>query len=171
MNRFEDILKGGDLRSVGKVDRVIHSIHTQKDFDTLYKLLIHPDRVIAMRAADAIEKFTRKEPYYLTSHATDLIQLALSAKDKEFKWHLAQLLIRLPLSDTDTGTVWELLYIWASDTTESRIVRANALDGLAFLSMRKEERGRKFRLLVERIEKEKIPSLSARIRKLKKTSG
>lgn len=56
--RFEEILKGGDLRSIGKTNEVVGMVNNQKSFDELYQLLFHPDRKIVMRAADAIEKIT-----------------------------------------------------------------------------------------------------------------
>lgn len=52
MNQFEEILQGGDLRSIGESNRIGSLIKNQEDFDELFELLFHTDRKVAMRAAD-----------------------------------------------------------------------------------------------------------------------
>jgi len=69
---------------------------SQHDFDELFKLLFHADRLIVMRAADMIEKITVRDSLYLTSHKIEIFDLCEIAQNKELKWHLALLLPRLP---------------------------------------------------------------------------
>lgn len=59
MNNKKKYLQGGDLRSIADVDQLIPLIKTQKTFDELFSCLESEDRLIVMRAADAIEKITR----------------------------------------------------------------------------------------------------------------
>ena len=56
---------GGDLRSIGQVNDIIENIDNQAKFDELFKCLFHKERIIIMRAADAIEKITIKNPLFL----------------------------------------------------------------------------------------------------------
>ena len=53
MNSFEKHLKGCDLRSIGKSNKIVKLIDTQNQFDELFQNLFHPDRKVVMRA-DAI---------------------------------------------------------------------------------------------------------------------
>jgi hypothetical protein len=65
-------------------------------------------------------------------------------------------------------TIWNLLSQWASDATESKIVRVNAIQSLFYLLPQIPARTPQFHALLTELEKEKIPSLLARIRKLRK---
>lgn len=56
MNKFQNLLEGGDLRSIGKANEIVDMIHNQADFDELFENLMATDRKIVMRAADAMEK-------------------------------------------------------------------------------------------------------------------
>jgi len=68
VSKFQDKLKGADLRSIGKANEVATMVHTQKDFDQLFSGLNHSDRKVVMRTADAIEKITGKKSGFLTPH-------------------------------------------------------------------------------------------------------
>ncbi len=84
--KFEELVAGGDLRSIGKSNFIVGSIHHQKDFDILYKCLSHPDRKVVMRTADAIEKITTVHPFYLAKHKSAILRLcAKSEVNKELK--------------------------------------------------------------------------------------
>ena len=41
MKNYYDKLKGGDLRSIGRVDEVVREIKDQQDFDILFQGLFH----------------------------------------------------------------------------------------------------------------------------------
>jgi len=98
MKNFEKTLSGGDLRSIGRGNSVVQKIRTRDDFDQFFKLLSHKDRLVVMRAADAIEKITRENKEYLFKHKKNILDLYKIAKDKELKWHLALLIPRLNLT-------------------------------------------------------------------------
>jgi len=68
MQNFDDILKGGDLRSIGQSNNVVSLIHNQESFDKLFQQLFHNDRKVVMRTADAIEKMTLNNRDYLKRH-------------------------------------------------------------------------------------------------------
>lgn len=170
MNKFQDILKGGDLRSIGKANEIIGMVNNQAAFDELFEGLTHPDRKVVMRTADAIEKITLRKPDYLQKHKTGLLNLCQSAKDIELKWHLALLVSRLSLTQKELGSTWSLLTKWATDRKESKIVRVNSIQGLFNLLQQNPELSQDFNLTLSEIGKEKIASLNARIRKLQSAS-
>jgi hypothetical protein len=81
VNDVKKYLQGGDLRSIADVEQVVPLIKTQKTFDELFSCLDSDDRLIVMRAADAIEKITRDHPEYLDSHKIRLIRLPNTARE------------------------------------------------------------------------------------------
>ena len=166
MMAFDKILSGGDLRSIGNSNSVIVKILTQNDFDELFKCLFHQDRLVVMRAADIIEKVTINNQHFLATHQKEIIDLLKHAKNKELKWHLALLVPRLFMDKAAFDSTWNILTQWAKDTTNSRIVRVNAIQGL-FEMMKQEPRLEKdFKITLDEMQNENIPSLNARIRKL-----
>jgi hypothetical protein len=167
MNNFFELLKGGDLRSIGLSNQVASLISNQQDFDNLFQYLFHKDRLIAMRAADAIEKVTAKKDQYLHGHKKEILQLCKAYSHKEIKWHLALLVSRLILSKDEPAKIWKLLSSWVIDKNESRIVRVNAIQGLFNLLQKHTAFVNDFEGIITNIETENIPSLNARIRKLK----
>ena len=95
------LLNGGDLRSISGSNEVAMLIHSQNDFDMLFCFLSDSNRIIVMRAADSIEKVSRRHSAYLDKHKTVLLGMIADATDKELKWHLAQLVPRLKLDDDE----------------------------------------------------------------------
>jgi len=167
MNKFEKLLSGGDLRSLGKSNSVVSTVKSQDDFDDLMKYLDHSDRIIVMRTADAVEKITIHYPQYLFKHKKKILQLCKTAINKELKWHLALLLPRLNLTPKEVKSAWDLLSGWTTDKTNSRIVRVNSIQALYEFSIRDIKLKEKLNLLLTQVYKEHIPSLNARINKLK----
>jgi hypothetical protein len=168
MINFEILLKEGDLRSIGKSNLVVSLVDSQEKFDALFVLLFHPERKIRMRAGDAIEKITRSHPVFLKPHKKEILQLIGKATDKELKWHLALMVTCLHLSKTEIIKVWQILSRWLSGKNESKIVRVNALQSLFNLVEQIPEYRNDFRTIVSQVQKENIPSINARIKKLKK---
>jgi hypothetical protein len=168
MKRFEGLLSGGDLRSLGASRSLISRINNQTDFDALFEYLFHSDRLVVMRAADVIEKITIKHPHYFNKHKKRILELSLTAANKELQWHLAQFIPRLSLTGAELGKVWAVLTEWAKDKKNSKIVRVNALQALFDLAKKKISLMKDFNLTLSQLEKENIPSINARIRKLRK---
>jgi hypothetical protein len=167
LKNITDLLKGGDLRSIGKSNSVAAQVKTQKDFDRLFKELSNPERIAVMRAADAIEKVTVEKPEFLDSHHKSIVALLDSAREKELKWHLAQIIQRVNLTEQEVQHVWKILSAWVRDKSESRIVRVFSLEALHIFSLSDKKLERKFNAIVRLIQDETIPSLQARIRKLR----
>ncbi len=164
---LEKLLSGGDLRSIGRSGSVISKIKRQCDFDELFGYLFHHDRIVVMRAADAIEKITLTKPEYLKNHAQEIISLSGKAKNKELMWHLAQLLSRLRLDRSEFESSWNILAKWVKDKTNSRIVRVNSLQALFDLLSQDKSLLGDFNLILLELEKENIPSIRVRIKMIR----
>ena len=167
MGKIADILKGGDLRSIGQSNKIASSIDNQDSFDELFQQLFHSDRKVVMRSADAIEKITVKNATFLQRHKASILKLIETARHIELKWHLALIAARLELTKREFRKVWQILTDWANNKKESKIVRVNSMQGLFNLLQTNQELKQDFNLTINRIEKENIASINARIKKLK----
>lgn len=167
MSRFQEILKGGDLRSIGRANEIVAAVNTAEAFDELLEGLKDTDRKVVMRTADALEKISIKHPEFLQKHKNALLKLSQKAQDIELKWHLAILLSRLTLGPKELKKVWDILTFWAKDQKEGKIVRVHAIQGLYNLMQQHPAFSKEFYAMLAVMEKESIPSLNARIQKLK----
>ncbi len=165
-------LKGGNLRSLGHIQAVISQITNQQNFDVLFKSLFDADRLVVMHTVDAVEKITQVHPEYLDSHKNELLELFQNANHIELKWHLAQLIprliIRLKLSKEERGAAWNRLTQWALDKSGSRIVRVNCMQALFDIQKQYFELCKDFTDTLSKLDRENIPSIVARIKKLRK---
>lgn len=167
MKSFLNKLKGGDLRSLGNTNKVVTLIKTQSDFDELFSGLYFPDRKVVMRCADAVEKVTRSKSKYLKKYKEEIIKFSEKVENIEFKWHLAQLLPRLELSSSERKKVWSILRGWALDKKGSRIVRSISIQSLFDLFQKDKTLLNEYETVIKKLEKESIPSINAKIRKVK----
>ncbi len=165
------LLSGGDVRSISGANEVVALISSQELFDTLFSLLLSNDRLIAMRAADAIEKVSKTKPEWLQSHKQTLLRSSSTRKHIELGWHLAQLLSRLAWNDRELPQIWQLLHQWVVNPNESKIVRANALESLALISLKYNYERANLHIILKGLSDEAIPSLRARVRKVCKMTG
>jgi hypothetical protein len=163
---FYSYLSGKDLRSIGKSSELIKVVTTQNDFDNLFSYLRSSERIIAMRAADVIEKITANKPEFLFPYSKEIIELAQLNCEKEFKWHIAQIISRLKLNSRQKTKVSNILFNWVENSNESKFVRVNSLQSLFEICKGDDKLIEKFSEVIEQLKKEKIPSLTARINKL-----
>lgn len=68
MNNWIVYLKGGGLQPIADANRVVSLMKVQDDFESLFLYLFSMDRLVVMRAANAIEKNTLKMRECLRSH-------------------------------------------------------------------------------------------------------
>jgi hypothetical protein len=165
---FSGLLLGADLRTVRRNGIVVRSVNDQATFDLLFRLALHPERPLVIRAVDAVEKVTANHPEYLTPHKLQLLNLLKSADHKELKWHVAQLISRVTLTPDELQEVVHILTYWALNRNERKTLRVNALQGLFDLSKRDPLVKVEFQKIRDSMEHEMIPSIQARIRRLKK---
>lgn len=165
---FSNLLLGKDLRTVKQNSIVVRSVHDQKTFDELFSLVFHHERPLVMRAVDAVEKVTVKYPEFLIPHKQQLLNVLKSADHKELKWHIAQLIPRIDLTDEELETVRHILIYWSLNRNESKIVRVNSLQGLFDLSRKHSALKEDVEKVMAAMEHEMIPSIQARVKKLKR---
>ena len=168
LSHFTTILLGKDRRSLGRSQEVIDLVQNQESFDVLFGLLLHHERTLVMRAADAIEKITTVHKEFLAPHKLQLLSLLKSALDRELKWHIALLVPRLTLNSEELKNVWAILTYWAQNPNESKIARVNSLQGLFELSNEYPPLKPNFEKTVALLEHVPIPSIQARIKKIKR---
>lgn len=165
---FTTLLMGNDLRTLKQTSIVVKAVTDQRSFDELFALVFHHERPLVMRAMDAVEKVTIKHPEFLKPHKAQLMSVLKSADHKELKWHSAQLISRIELSETELTDVRHILSYWALNRNESKIARVNALQGLFDLYHRHSEVRSDLARVLSAMEHEMIPSIQARVKKLKK---
>ena len=101
-------------------------------FPKLIVGLCSRDPLVRMRAADAAEKVTRKNPELLAPYRKELLRLLGDTKEQELRWHLAVMVPRLALSSKERQRAISLLNSYMQD--RSSIVKTFALQGLADLA-------------------------------------
>jgi len=95
------LLAGGDRRSIGQAEAVLALLRRDAArFDNVFSCLMHADPLVRMRAADALEKFSRDNAASFTPHQGALLARTLEDGTAEMRWHLIAITARLPL---DTG--------------------------------------------------------------------
>ncbi|MEX2232274.1 MAG: hypothetical protein WD824_08945 [Cyclobacteriaceae bacterium] len=164
---FAPLLLGRDLRSIARSNEVVRFVDDQETFDQLFNLLLHHERLLVMRAADALEKVTLKHQAFLEPHKNQLLSLLKSAFHKELKWHIALLVTRVTLTSDELREVWDMLTYWAKNPNESKIVRVNSLQGLFELYRKYPHLEDSFTHTLQVLEHDQIPSIQMRIKKLR----
>ena len=128
--KLKDLLAEGDKRTVNHVSEAVQWIESNHNFiSDVIELLRSESEAIAMRAADCLEKFSRRNSFQLNPYKDDLVDVLVNVKQKEVRWHMAQILPRLKLSSSDLETVTK---IWIQDyyDSPSSILRAESLQAL-----------------------------------------
>jgi len=159
------MLEDGDLRSVGRVPDVLRLVSDQPDlFPEVIQAMTHADPGIRMRAADAVEKITRRKPDYLSPYKTFLLKLVSVSDQQEVRWHLAQIIPRLEMTAEERSAAADEFFAFLEDP--SKIVQANALQALVELAWEDDDLFSKVRKEVERMAGEGSPAVSSRAGKL-----
>jgi len=163
---FTELLAGDDLRSLGKSSEIIVLINNQNSFDKLFFYLYANDRAIVMKTIDLIEKITLENKKYLQKHKREILKFSNDIKNIEFKWHLAQIIVRPEYTNVEVKIVWEILEKWILDKKESKIVRVNSLQSLYEIVKSNIEYQDSLKKIVKIIREENISSINSRIKKL-----
>lgn len=162
---IQEMLSGGDLRSIGKVPEVLGVMEKNPErMSELVRCLESGDPVVRSRAADALEKLTAKRPDLLKPFKKELLRQAAGSVQQEVRWHMAQMLPRLPLTPRQIPEVFLLLRSYLRD--RSVIVQVYALQAMFELSLKDPSLGGPVRKLVEASSRTGAPALRARGRKL-----
>ena len=158
-------LAGGDRRSIGRANEVASFVLAHAEhLPDLIDGLGHADPVIRMRCADAAVKVAAAESDWLVPFAGTLVAIAGTTTQQEVRWHLAQILPRLPLSPAERAAAVSVLFRYLDD--DSRIVRVCAMTALWTLSGTDPGLRRKVAPRVRRFAEAGSPAERSRARKL-----
>ena len=159
------LLEGGDRRSIGRSDEVAGIVSKNPAlFPNLVEGLWSEDPVVRMRAADAAEKVTRKNPDLLRPYQKELLGLMSETREPELRWHLAVLVPRLPLDTKGQQLAISLLNSYLKD--RSSLVKTFALQGLADLGTADSSVRAAVIELLREATRNGTPAMKARSRKL-----
>jgi len=131
------LLRGGDLRSIGRVAEVVERAgDSPAAFDALFGAMFSDKPLVQMRAADAVEKISRRYPHLLQPHSAALLTDLPAGLRQEVYWHIPLLLPRLDLSAGESERAWAQILQLLHSGHPSRIVTVHCLQGLAELAAR-----------------------------------
>jgi hypothetical protein len=160
-------LEGGDRRSIGNSEEVVQTVSKNPAlFEELFSGLLADDPVVRMRAADAVEKITRARSELLQPWKKMLLSTASAFKEKELRWHVAQLIPRLRLTGTERKLAEQILMDYLEDG--SSIVKTFSMQALVELAAGDEQRLTQLTPLIERLVRTGTAAMRSRGRKLLK---
>jgi hypothetical protein len=167
-DKLKDWLEGTDRRSIGRADEVAALVLREpRRFRELIGLLWSVDPVARMRAADAVEKISSQKSGLLKPFKAGLLELLLEAEQKELRWHLAQMIPRLPLTKSERQRAADGLRRYLGDT--SSIVKTFTLQAITELAQADLSLLLEIRDILEAAARTETPAMRARARKLLKT--
>ena len=158
-------LGGGDRRSIGRSEEVVADVLADPTlFDLIFDAIPSDDPLIAMRAADAVEKITARRPDLLRPHKRRLLTEFAAIPQQEVRWHVAQMLPRLSLSASERRQVADIVESYLDD--RSGIVRTCAMQALAEVAVDDPELRARVVPLLRRLTRDGTPAMRARGRRL-----
>jgi hypothetical protein len=173
-NPFVAKLSGGTRTSLGRTNAVVAEVlAAPKTFPALLACLAEADDevedspsnpILLMRASDAMEKISRQRPEWLAPHKLDFLGLAGGTDQIEVRWHMAQILPRLPLTPRERIVAIDILFDYLKD--RSSIVKTHAMQGLADFAARDPKLKSKILPLLAELTEIGTAAMRARGRKL-----
>ncbi len=163
--QIRSLLQHGDRRTVGHVFEVVDRVlQCPKLVSDLVQCAFDADEGIRMRAADALEKVSRKRIEELQPYTAALLGLFEENEQQEVRWHLAVILPRLRLDADERYRTGQVLQ--RCMTAKSSIVKTFALQGLTDLTAQEPSLMPLVLDLLMFAERNGTPAMKARSRKL-----
>jgi hypothetical protein len=126
---IRDLLDDGERRSIGRADEAAALVVRDPELvEELLGCLWDRDRLVAARAANALEKATRGHSEWLSPWRRELIGLMEETRLKEIRWQLALMVPRLKLDAPERARVFAVLVRYLEDS--SSLVKTFAMQGL-----------------------------------------
>ena len=158
-------LQGTDRRSIGHSQEVVGDVLADPgQFRVVFDAMLAPDPVVRMRAADAVEKITRRRPELLQGLEDCVLTEVAAIDQQEVRWHVAQLLPRLALPPPQRAGAITVLRSFLDD--DSRIVRTFAMQALADFAEHDEQIRSWLLPLLAKLTRTGTPAMRSRGRKL-----
>lgn len=165
MNMIARKLEAGDLRSKGRSEQVVKDVLRNPGlFSQLIEAIELDHAGVRMRASDAIEKITIERPELLKPYKSRLLATLEKAEQQELRWHLAQIIPRLPLTSKQKEKVFSIFKIYLKDN--SSIVKTFALQAMVDIAEQDDSFRRKALAQIRLALKEGTPAMQSRARKL-----
>ena len=163
---IRDLLTGGDRRTLGRANEAAKAAAEDPElFAELIQLLWDADdAIVRMRAADATEKASSQNPDLLKPWKRELLALLCQATQQELRWHLAQIVPRLPLTANERVRASKALRHYLTD--RSSIVKTSAMQALADLALHDPGSIPEVSKLIEQLMETGTPAMKARGKKL-----
>jgi hypothetical protein len=160
-------LSGGDLRSIGKSNEVVSNVLKKPG---LFKLVVEgirdPDPIIRMRSADVVEKVSRKNPEYLQPYKEEILHDLSQIDQKEVKWHIAQMISYLDLTETERSKAFSILERYTK--SNSAIVVVFSVESLAKLALKDDRFKKRVIKIIKKLKKSGKPSVTKKTEKVLK---
>ena len=158
-------LQGTDGRSIGRSEEVVGDVLADPgQLRVVFDAMLVPDPVVRVRAADAVQKITRRRPDLLQGLENRVLFDLAATGQPEVRWHVAQLAARLALTPPQRARAITMLRGFLDD--DSRIVRTCAMRALADLAEHDEQIRRWVRPLLAELTRTGTPAMRSRGRKL-----
>lgn len=165
MNSIVRKLKEGNLRHKGKSEEVVADVIKKPQlFRHVVAGLMNAEPGVRMRASDAVEKITRVRPELLQPYKKEFLNVFATIRQKEVRWHLAQILPRLELTKKERQKVFDILVSFLDDN--SRIVKTFAMQVLADIAEMDHSYLPRVVNIVEGLMASGIPAIQSRGRRL-----
>ncbi len=165
-NYFPHLLLGRKLRH-DRQQRINESVEDQGSFDELFKLIFHPEKLVAQRAMRAIMVVVKNYPEFLQSHAEQIVTIVRSQDYKEIKSYVIQLLPKVSLNPVDLESMWHMLTYMALNANEQKTIRTHALQSLYELTIRQATFVYELHDTLNALTYEHTPSIQAKVLKLR----
>jgi hypothetical protein len=163
--RISSTLGGTDRRSIGRSNEVACLVlKNPRRFPELIACLWHENPVIRLRAADAAEKVSVKQPGLVQRHKAELLGLLAETTQIELRWHLAAIIPRLNLSSNERRRAIADLHRYLDD--RSSLVKTFALQALFDLSQNDTALRENAKRLLEQALHSGTPAMKARARNI-----
>lgn len=163
-----DLLKGNDLRSIGKSNEVVELVTSDPElFDEVFDGIFHEDKVIRARCADAVEKVSHEFPEYVQKRKSVILKNLNAFDQKEVVWHIAAMLSVLKLTLKENKTATAQLFKWL-ESSNSIIVKVMCMQTLSEFALRDRKLIRSVRDEIERQMINGAPAIKARGRHILK---
>jgi hypothetical protein len=162
-----DKLSGGKRGSVGDRDEVAEEVREWPFlFDELFAAILHPDPIVAGRAAGAAEQVSKHQPELLQPHKTRVLNEAAASPAWEVKAAVCRMIPRLEMRPAEYARAITVLEDYLEE--RSSIVGTFAMQGLVDLALRDASLLKRIRPVIEALTISGTAAMRARGRKLLK---
>lgn len=151
----------------GKSEIVVkHILSNPMDIKQLMECLEEDNEALRMRCCDAMEKLSRLHPDWFKPYKLMLLKTAKTLTQKEVRWHMAQIIPRLELTNKQIYAAYETFSVYLND--KSSIVKTFAMQALTDLALKEPTLFNETRELIQKLGSNGTPAMRSRSKQLLK---